>query len=84
MTKFKKGAGPNPEFIKKIKAQIAEYAAKHKGEGMGKDNLVQIIVERISGRPVNLDDHADMVAMVKKQIAKVQSGEIDVSKFMKQ
>ncbi len=83
MTKCKKAAGANPEFIKKIIDQIAENAAKHKGKDMGQDNLIQIIVEKISGRPVNLDDHREMVAMVKKQIAKVKSGEIDINKFMK-
>ncbi len=71
------------KFKKEIMAQIKKGAAKHKDKDINPDNLVQTIVEKISGHPVNLDDHKDMVAMVKSQIAKVKSGEIDVSKYMK-
>ncbi len=84
MEKFKKEMGVNPEFIKSIVAKVKANKAKYKDEYIDSDNLVKTIVEKIAGHPVNIDDHKDMVAMVKKQIAKVKSGEIDISKYMKQ
>ncbi len=83
MEKLKKEFGVNPELIKGIIAKVEEYKATHKAEGNDPDTLVKTVVEGMVGHPVNCDDYKDKIAKVKKNIEKVSSGKLDISKHVK-
>lgn len=78
-----KEMGVDPEFVKKVAAKVKAIMAKHAEISQDPEKIAYYLEKEYHLIPANSGvDMKAIAAKVKTIIAKVKSGEIDVSKFM--
>jgi hypothetical protein len=75
-----KEMGVDAETIKPIIEKVKEVVAYQKGKNMTPGQIAAYAVKRYANKEV---DHEKITAKIESFINKINSGEIDINKFMK-